>query len=574
MPQPTDDAARGGGRSEAPVSERRTDPVERGAQGAGADLADLVAALPGARVDGDATGVRVLGATLDSRAVRAGDLYAALPGARVHGADFAAAAVAAGAACVLTDPAGAGRAAAAGAPVLVTPDPRAVLGDLAARVHRTGVHAPPGRAPVLLGVTGTNGKTTTAYLLEGALSALGRTTGLVGTVETRVAGEVVASTRTTPEAPDLHALLGRMERAGVEVAALEVSSHALVLHRVDGVVLDVAAFTNLSQDHLDFHDGMEDYFAAKASLFTPERSRRGVVVVDDAWGERLAREARVPVTTVTTRPGARPGEDADWVALDPQVESTGTGFVLAGPEGARLPLRAPLPGAFNVANTALAAVVLLEAAPLLPGATTPDALAAGLARAGGVPGRLQVVAPSRPAGGSGAPRVPRVLVDYAHTPDAVAAALEAVRPSARGRRVAVVGAGGDRDRGKRGPMGAAAARHADVVVVTDDNPRSEDPAAVRAAVLAGATAPQPDGSAPGGAPGDARPAPQVLEVADRAAAIRAALDAAGEDGTVLVAGKGHERGQEVAGVVHPFDDRDEVRAALDALLGPDESESA
>nr|WP_299037311.1 UDP-N-acetylmuramoyl-L-alanyl-D-glutamate--2,6-diaminopimelate ligase [uncultured Pseudokineococcus sp.] len=542
-------------------------------------LDDLVAVLPGARVTGDAAGVVVRGAVLDSRAVRPGDLYAALPGARAHGADFTAAAVAAGASCVLTDPRGAERAGAPGVPVVVVEDPRAVLGDLAARVHGTGVHAGSGpaggRGPVLLGITGTNGKTTTAYLLEGALSALGRTTGLVGTVETRVAGEVVASTRTTPEAPDLHALLARMARAGVEVAALEVSSHALVLHRVDGAVVDVAAFTNLSQDHLDFHDDLEDYFAAKASLFTPQRARRGVVVVDDAWGRRLAATASVPVVTVATAPG----QDADWTARDLVVEGTGTRFVLVGPDGRRLDLRAPLPGAFNVANTALAAVVLLEAAPLLEGGTSAEDVAAGLARAGAVPGRLEVVAPpGAPDGGAPDGRAPgegppRVLVDYAHTPDAVAAALAAVRPSTTGRLVVVLGAGGDRDRSKRGPMGAAAARHADVVVVTDDNPRSEDPAAVRAAVLAGATAPGPESSG--------RAAPQVLEVADRASAIRAALDAAGPGGTVLVAGKGHERGQEVAGVVHPFDDRDEVRAALAAAAraaavqaAPDESESA
>jgi len=558
----------------------------------GVRLAELVAVLPGARATGDVEGALVRGASLDSRAVRAGELYAALPGARAHGADFTAAAVAAGASCVLTDPEGARRAGSPGVPVVVVEDPRAVLGDLAARVHGTGVHA--GRAgedapgagagPVLLGVTGTNGKTTTAYLLEGALSALGRTTGLVGTVETRVAGEVLASTRTTPEATDLHALLARMARAGVEVAALEVSSHALALHRVDGVVVDVAAFTNLSQDHLDFHADLEDYFAVKASLFTPERARRGVVVVDDAWGRRLAATAGVPVVTVATAPGQR----ADWTAQDLVAEETGTSFVLAGPGGRRLELRAPLPGAFNVANTALAAVVLLEAAPLLPGGTTAGAVAAALARAGAVPGRLEVVAPP-PRTGTGTPgragagdRLPRVLVDYAHTPDAVAAALAAVRPSTTGRLVVVLGAGGDRDRGKRGPMGVAAARHADVVVVTDDNPRSEDPARVRAAVLAGATAP---GAAPGPSPVDPAgraaprdPAAQVLEVADRAGAIRAALDAAGPGGTVLVAGKGHERGQEVAGVVHPFDDRDEVRAALAlaalAEAAPDESESA
>ncbi|ROP43092.1 UDP-N-acetylmuramoyl-L-alanyl-D-glutamate--2,6-diaminopimelate ligase [Pseudokineococcus lusitanus] len=528
-------------------------------------LADLAAAVPGGRLVGadDGRGPDVTGVTLDSRAVARGDLYAALPGARAHGADFAHDARAAGAVAVLTDAEGERRLRAAGQdlPVVVAPDPRAVVGDLAARVHRTGTHRGDGPGPLLLGITGTNGKTTTAYLLEGALAAAGRTTGLVGTVETRVAGEVVASARTTPEAPVLHALLARMARAGVDVAALEVSSHALSLHRVDGLVVDVAGFTNLSQDHLDFHDGMEDYFAAKASLFTPERSRRGVVVVDDAWGRRLAQQASVPVTTVATAAGT----PADWTAeVAPDgVGPTGTDFVLAGPDGARLLLRAPLPGAFNVANTALAAVVLLEAG------LAADEVVGGLSQAGSVPGRLELVAPPAAPDGTPLAALPRVLVDYAHTPDAVAAALAAVRPSTAGRLVVVLGAGGDRDRGKRGPMGAAAARAADVVVVTDDNPRSEEPAAVRAAVLAGATS-------PGGRDPLAPPAPAtVLEVGDRARALRAALDAAGPDGTVLVAGKGHERGQEVAGVVHPFDDRDEVRAALAAAAaGGSESEDA
>ncbi|WP_445263027.1 UDP-N-acetylmuramoyl-L-alanyl-D-glutamate--2,6-diaminopimelate ligase [Pseudokineococcus sp. 1T1Z-3] len=525
----------------------------------GVRLVDLVAALPGPRLLGRAPdGVTVTGAVLDSRAAGPGDLYAALPGARTHGADHAGGAVAAGAVAVLTDPGGAHRLGPGvdGVPVLVVPEPRAVLGDLAARVHGTGVHRR-GPGPVLLGVTGTNGKTTTAYLLEGALAATGRTTALVGTVETRVAGEVVASVRTTPEATDLHALLARMARAGVDAAALEVSSHALVLHRVDGLVLDVAGFTNLSQDHLDFHAGMEDYFAAKASLFTPARARRGVVVVDDAWGRRLAATATVPVVTVSTRLDV----DADWHAVAGEAGPDGTDVDLRARDGRTFSTRAPLPGAFNVANTALAAVMLLEAGAGLAGRglgdLDEDDVSRGLAAAGQVPGRLQLV--PGPAG------APRVLVDYAHTPDAVAAALETLRPSTSGRLVVVLGAGGDRDRGKRGPMGAAAAACADVVVVTDDNPRSEEPAAVRAAVLAGAVGVPGASGAPG--PGPEGP-PRVQEVGDRARAIRVALAAAGPDGTVLVAGKGHERGQEVAGVVHPFDDRDEVRAALVELGGP------
>ncbi|SDQ53703.1 UDP-N-acetylmuramoyl-L-alanyl-D-glutamate--2,6-diaminopimelate ligase [Quadrisphaera sp. DSM 44207] len=507
----------------------------------GRTLADLAALLG---VEPVAPGVVVTGATLDSRAVRPGDLYAALPGAHAHGADFAAQAAAGGAVAALTDPAGAARAGAAGLPALVVPDPRAVLGRLSARVY-----GDPAAHLLLLGVTGTNGKTTTAHLLEAALAGAGWRTGLVGTVGTRVAGRSLPSARTTPEAPELHALLALMRERGVRACAMEVSSHAVVQHRVDGLVLDVAAFTNLSQDHLDFHGTMDRYFAAKAELFTPDRARRGVVVVDDAWGARLAERARatgLPVTTVATSAAAPAG--ADWRVLPGSVRprpdaQPGSAFALTGPDGEVAGLTSPLPGTFNVANTALAHAVLRAA-----GVGAREA-AAGLAAAGGVPGRMEVV----PGPGGG----PRGVVDYAHTPDAVAAALAALRPSTAGPLVVVLGAGGDRDRGKRAGMGAAAARGADVVVVTDDNPRSEDPALVRAAVLAGARE-------------HAGPGTAVLEVPDRARAVEAAVRAAverrgpGGPGTVLVAGKGHEQGQEVAGRVLPFDDREVLRAALAA----------
>ncbi len=486
-------------------------------------LADVAATL-GTALDvpgGAAAAARpVTGATLDSRRVSPGDLYAALPGANVHGARFCAQAAAAGAVAVLTDAAGAADAAAAGLPVLVVEDPRAVLGDLAAHVHGR-----PGEQLVTVGVTGTNGKTTTAYLLEALMRGAGWVTGLLGTVETRVAGERVDSVRTTPEAPDLHALLARMVGAGVRGCALEVSSHALAQHRVDGLVLDVAVFTNLSQDHLDFHGSMEAYFAAKARLFTPEHARHGVVAVDGEWGRRLVGEARVPVTTVRTDGAADPG--ADWVVRDARPGRDGSSFRLVGADGAQLALTCPLPGDFNVANAALAAVAALRAG------LDAEQVRSGLAAAEGVPGRLERVSTGR-AG------EPLVVVDYAHTPDAIERVLAALRPLTAGRLAVVLGAGGDRDRSKRPLMGAAAARGADVVVVTDDNPRSEVPGDVRAAVLVG--------TAGGGA--------EVLEVPDRREAVAVALARCpGAGDTVLLAGKGHETGQETAGVVVPFDDR-------------------
>ena len=499
----------------------------------GRTLSD-VAALLGVPLAADAQDAgtrRLTGVTLDSRSVREGDLYAALPGARAHGAQFLPDAVRLGAVACLTDPAGRASAEALGLPALVVDDPRARLGEVAAQVY-----GDPGDALLLLGVTGTNGKTTTTYLLESALRVTGRTTGLVGTVETRVGDETVASERTTPESPDVHALLAVMRERGVSTCAMEVSSHALALHRVDGVVFDVAGFTNLSQDHLDFHGTLEEYFAAKADLFTPARSRRGVVCVDDEWGRRLAATATVPVVTVGTSALA----GADWTVRDAEVAASGrtTAFDLTSRDGRSHRLTSPLPGEFNVANTALAFVMLLAC-----GVAAGDA-ARGLALATGVPGRMEPVQSTTPG-------EPLAVVDYAHTPDAVAAALRALRPSTRGRLVVVLGAGGDRDPGKRQAMGAAAARHADVVVVTDDNPRSEDRAAIRAAVLAGARAQARTSGA------------EVLEVPDRAQAVDVALEQlAGRGDTVLVAGKGHEIGQEVDGVVHPFDDRDVLRAAL------------
>jgi len=481
----------------------------------------------------------VTGVTLDSRAIRPGDLYAALPGANVHGAGFVSAAIGLGAVAVLTDPAGAALLALSelSVPVLVVPEPRAALGGVAALVY--------GRASqelTMFGVTGTNGKTTTAYLIDSALRALGRVTGLIGTVETRIGEDRIKSVRTTPESADLHALFAVMLERGVDTCTMEVSSHALTLHRVDGVRYDVAAFTNLSQDHLDFHGSMEDYYLAKASLFTPERAVRAVVCVDDEWGQRLARESGVPVVSISSRPGLL----ADW-----QIQTSGRGeseFELIG-DGRRLSLRSALPGDFNRVNTAVAALVLLAAG------YPSDAVQAGLAADPHVPGRMEQVLPEgiQSLEDPGQSRMPLAVVDFAHTPDAVAAALKALRHNTSGSLIVVLGAGGDRDPGKRAAMGAAAAAQADLVIVTDDNPRSEDPANIRAAVLRGAVSQdQP-----------ARPsAGRIREIGDRAAAIRAAVALAGVGDTVVVLGKGHESGQEIGGVVHPFDDRAELRAAL------------
>ncbi|MGA8994866.1 MAG: UDP-N-acetylmuramoyl-L-alanyl-D-glutamate--2,6-diaminopimelate ligase, partial [Nocardioidaceae bacterium] len=409
-----------------------------------------------------------------------------------------------------------------GVPVLVVASPRRVVGELAARVHGR-----PAAGMRMLAVTGTQGKTTTTRLAEAALTSAGVPAAVVGTVGTRVLGTEVKTSLTTPEAPDLHALFALMAERGVVACAMEVSSHALVMGRVDGVRFDLACFTNLGRDHLDFHADVEDYYAAKASLFTPGRARRGLVNLDDEHGRRLAGEATIEVRTYSTT-----GRDADWRALDVRLGPEGSTFTVVGPTGDAVPARVPLTGDFNVSNGLCALAALAELGFDLA------AVAEGMASSGGVPGRLERVEAGQEF---------LAVVDYAHKPDAVAAAIGALRPLTSGRLVVVIGAGGDRDPGKRGLMGEIAARLADVVVVTDDNPRSEDPAAVRAAVLAGAR----------GVPAAERA--EVHEVGDRRSAIRLAVRTARHGDTVLVAGKGHETGQEVAGSTSPFDDRDVLR---------------
>ncbi len=494
-------------------------------------LAELAGQLgaPQPPTTGDAV-VAVTGITHDSRAVRPGDLYAALPGARLHGADFVTQAAGLGAAAVLTDPTGAERAAATGLPVLVADDPRARMGELAATIYGR-----PGRDLLQIGITGTSGKTTTAYLVEGGLKT-DRATGLIGTVETRIGDERIKSERTTPEATDLQALFAVMRERGVEAVAMEVSSHALVLGRVDGCVFDIAVFNNLSPEHMEFHSDMEDYFQAKAGLFTPRRSKLGVVNLDDAYGRRLAREAAVPVVTFS----AEGHPDADWRADDVRIGPMDSTFTVVGPKDQRISARSPLAGTFNVANTLAAIVALAEAG------LDPQAAADGIAAVPGVPGRLERVDVGQPY---------LAVVDYAHKTDAVESVLRALRKVTEGELHVVLGCGGDRDRTKREPMGAAVARLADTAVLTSDNPRSEDPLAILATMLQGAAS----------VPAHERGEVQVFE--DRGAAIAAAVARARPGDTVLVAGKGHEQGQDIAGVVRPFDDRQVLREAIQKTQG-------
>jgi UDP-N-acetylmuramoyl-L-alanyl-D-glutamate--2,6-diaminopimelate ligase len=454
-------------------------------------------------------------------------LFAALPGSNVHGAAFAADAVAGGAVAVLTDPAGAAGLS-VDVPVLVHPLPRSVLGALAALVYGD----PSGKIAVV-GITGTSGKTTTSYLVEAGLRAAGRHPGLVGTVGVRIDGVDLPSALTTPEAPELQALLAAMAEQRIDTVVMEVSSHALALGRVDGVHFAVAGFTNLSRDHLDFHASMEEYFDTKARLFdadSPLRADAPVVCVDDHAGRVMASRAVLPVTVSAV------SADADWHATDVRTApGGGQEFVAVDADGARYEIAIRLPGLYNIANTLLALALLHEVG------VTPEQAAPGLAGAQ-VPGRLESV--DRGQGFL-------AVVDYAHKPGALQAVLESLRLQTRGRLAVVFGAGGDRDAGKRKPMGRIAAELADLVVVTDDNPRSEDPSTIRAAILAGA--------------GEADGRAQIVEIGDRRAAIVHAVGWAHPGDVVLIAGKGHETGQTAHGITRPFDDREELAAALSAI---------
>ncbi|MFC0556005.1 UDP-N-acetylmuramoyl-L-alanyl-D-glutamate--2,6-diaminopimelate ligase [Planotetraspora thailandica] len=472
----------------------------------------------------------VTGLTIDSRRVQRGDLYVAMPGKTAHGAEFSGAALAAGAAAILTDEEGRDRAAATGLPVLVVPDPRALLGQVAAWVYGR-----PAAGITIIGVTGTSGKSTSTFLLEAGLRAAGHTTGLVGGVEIRAGDVSFVPELTTPEASDLQGLFALMRERGVTAAAMEVSSHALALGRVDGVFYDVAIFTNLSQDHLDFHRDLDDYFATKARLFTPEFARVGVVNVDDAHGRELTELAKIPITTFS----AAGAPEAEWRAQDVRLGSDGSAFRVVGPGGVEADVSVALPGPFNVANTLGVLVALVEAGIPLQTAV------AGVGTFTGVPGRME--------------RVPaadgyQVIVDYAHKPGAVESVLTSLRTVLEdgpgGRLTVVLGCGGDRDRGKRPQMGEAAARLADTVILTSDNPRTEDPLEILTAMLEGVLdVPQEERA-------------HVIVEPDRAAAIELAVSRAEPGDVIVVAGKGHEQGQYVGDQVIPFDDREVAAQAV------------
>jgi len=494
------------------------------------DLLAGLAGLGGAELRGDPD-VEIATITHDSRAASPGACFACIPGAVTDGHDHAPDAVARGAVALLVE-----RPLRLDVSQALVPSVRAALGPLSAALYRD-----PSAAMRTLGVTGTNGKTTTTYLLEAIAHAAGDRVGVVGTVGARIAGEAAATAHTTPEASDLQALLARMRDADVGTVAMEVSSHALVQHRVDGVHFAAACFTNLSHEHLDYHGSLDAYFEAKASLFERARTAAAAVNIGDPRGRELA--ARVRANDVDLWTFAVDDDGADVVASEVVYAADGIAFVLSDRRsGASAPVRTSLVGPFNLANA------LAAGATALAGGLGFDAVAAGLGAPVVVPGRFEQIDAGQPF---------TVLVDYAHTPDALARVLAAARSLAgragsragTGRVVCVFGSGGDRDPAKRPLMGQAVATGADVAVLTSDNPRSEAPQVIADAVLEGLTV---------------GPASVAVEL-DRRAAITRALTSADDGDVVVIAGKGHETGQIVAGQTLPFDDRVVAREVLGEL---------
>jgi UDP-N-acetylmuramoyl-L-alanyl-D-glutamate--2,6-diaminopimelate ligase len=473
--------------------------------------------VPGSTVRGDCPIGEV---AYDSREVPPGAVFFCVPGMETDGHDFAEAAVAAGAVALVVqrwlD--------AVRVPQMLVDSVRSAMGPISAAVFGRPVET-----MSCVGITGTNGKTTITYLLESIFRQAGIVPGVIGTTGARIDGRSVEIKRTTPEAPDLHRLLAKMRDEGVGGLAMEVSSHALAQGRVDGALFDVGVFTNLTQDHLDYHADMQDYFAAKARFFDPSHARTAVVNMDDPWGSKLLAAPLIPTTSFAVE------SSADLKATEVTSGAAGIAF-----RAGTLEVTSRLRGAFNVSNC-LAAVAAARALGL------PDpAIAAGIGTLEGVPGRVEPVEAGQRF---------LVVVDYAHTPDSILGVLQAARQLTTGRVIVVVGCGGDRDRGKRPLMGAAATSMADLSILTSDNPRSEDPAAILADM------------APGAKKGAEQRGSRFVMEPDRRSAIRMAVREAAEGDVVVIAGKGHETYQETSTGRAPFDDRQVARMELLELGG-------
>lgn len=491
---------------------------------------ERVAAIAGGTLFGDPE-VEVQGISLDSQELPQGALFAALPGTRSHGAQFAAQTEAA---AILTDAAGHEILQEQGErrPIIVVNDIRAILGEVSSMMY-----GEPSKSLNIIGITGTSGKTTTSYLLEAGLMHAGMSVGLIGTTGTRINGRKIPTQLTTPEAPKLQELFATMLEEGVTHVVMEVSSHALALGRVGGVDFDVAGFSNLTQDHLDFHPTMQDYFDTKAKLFAPDSEMsapKAVICIDDQWGEAMLNVARSPKSL-----SSNPQRQADYVVGNVNATAAGTQHFELTHGQSTIAVDLNMPGEFNATNASLALAIAEEIG------VDPRTVAEGIAGVG-VPGRMERI---------DAGQAFVAVVDYAHKPAAVAAVLDTIRAQVPGRVAVVLGAGGNRDMSKRPIMGAEAIKRADLLIVTDDNPRDEDPALIRASIVEGAHKALHTVHA-------GEQAPEILEIGDRAAAINKAVQWAKPGDAVVIAGKGHEVGQLIAGVQHHFDDREALREAI------------
>ena len=478
-------------------------------------ISTMVSAVCDSRIDG----IEVTGISQSSNEVIEGDLFIALPGEKFHGATFANDAIEKGAVAVLTDVAGA--AMITGVPVLIVDNPRRAAGIVSAWFY-----SEPMRDLYSVGVTGTNGKTTVTTILHQIMQAAGRESGLIGTVETRIGSDVLSSKRTTPESSDLQALSATMRERHMRNLVMEVSSHAITLERIRGSHFAVVGFTNLSQDHLDFHKSMEEYFLAKSKLFTYEYADLAVINVDDAFGARLAAMTELPVVTLS-----RTDTKASWHFASITRDYIGASVAIRGSGGILIEGKTILHGGFNYDNLLMAIAIATESG------VDPIDIAAIMPTLTGAAGRLESVRLGQNF---------TALVDYAHSPDAVARVLETAHEISNGSVIAVLGCGGDRDSSKRSLMGMALRDGADIAIYTSDNPRSEKPEDILVQMVLDIDVQAPN---------------EVI--VDRAQAIRTAVNHAQEGDLVIVLGKGHEKGQEISGEVHPFDDRIELARAIE-----------
>ena len=486
-------------------------------------LSEVINLIGISDADLERNNLSITGITLDSNDVIQGDLFVALPGANSHGSKFIDSAVANGAIAVLTDMSAIVD---ADIPVLRVNDPRLWVGVIADKFYRN-----PSSAINVFGITGTNGKTTTSYLLQQIWDFNNRNSGLIGTIETRIGDEIFPNKRTTPEAPELQSIFAIMrERHNLNVV-MEVSSHALALNRVEGTKFSVVAFTNLSHDHLDFHKTMENYYQAKSRLFKYGFSEKAIINIDDSWGKRLFEETEIEKISISTH-----DQKANWRIIDSSLADPSSSsksvveLTIAGPGGILLSIATPLMGDYNSANVLMALALAVESG------IDPLSAANALSNAKGAPGRMESIELGQRF---------TAVIDYAHSPDAVSAALKAVRSSTKGRIIAVLGCGGDRDAAKRPLMGQALISGADLAIFTSDNPRSEDPLSILNQMHEGIKLTE-----------------NHFVIVDRSEAIKFAIENAKESDCVLVLGKGHETGQEIMGKISPFDDKVELKNAI------------